>query len=314
MQNRSKKGTGAVSTAPGVKKDFTVTGIAFPVGDLQCRGRLYVPKGVKKPPVVVMAHGFGAEMVFGIPQYAEAFANAGFAALIFDYRYFGVSDGTPRQYVSKKEQLKDWEASIRYVRDLQEVDGSRICIWGCSYSGGHVLVTAAKDRSISGFIALVPFLDSLDFMKNSSFSNTAKMNTAAMRDVFRAMTGRAPYCFQIVGRPGDVAVMNTPDSYDGYMSMVPEDTEWKNELPGRCVFPAVWYRPVKSIPEIQCRGLVIYGEYDSLMDADLTEKAFSNRHYITARKYPCSHFMLFEGEHFKNAVAENITFLKSVFL
>jgi fermentation-respiration switch protein FrsA (DUF1100 family) len=53
----------------------------------------------KKPPIVLMAGGLGAQIDFGLEAYAEAFAESGLAVLLFDYRNFGSSEGTPRNWV-----------------------------------------------------------------------------------------------------------------------------------------------------------------------------------------------------------------------
>jgi fermentation-respiration switch protein FrsA (DUF1100 family) len=50
-------------------------------------------------PVVVMAHGFSAVKAMYLDAYAERFASARLAALVFDNRNFGASDGEPRQEI-----------------------------------------------------------------------------------------------------------------------------------------------------------------------------------------------------------------------
>lgn len=72
----------------------------FKSGGIKCSGRLFLPEGIKKPPVVVMGHGMGAEKSFGLSLYAEKFALKGLSSFIFDYRYFGESEGEPRNLVS----------------------------------------------------------------------------------------------------------------------------------------------------------------------------------------------------------------------
>ncbi len=52
----------------------------------------------------------------GLHPFAEVFAQRGLAVLIFDYRNFGGSDGEPRNWVSTKRHLEDWEAALDYVR------------------------------------------------------------------------------------------------------------------------------------------------------------------------------------------------------
>jgi uncharacterized protein len=44
-------------------------------------------------PAIVMAHGFSAVKEQVLPKFAERFVEAGFAVLVFDYRYFGDSEG-----------------------------------------------------------------------------------------------------------------------------------------------------------------------------------------------------------------------------
>jgi predicted alpha/beta hydrolase len=55
-------------------------------------GILYLPEragGEQRKAGIVLCHGFTGIKEFLLPQYAEAFAQAGFAALTFDYRGFG---------------------------------------------------------------------------------------------------------------------------------------------------------------------------------------------------------------------------------
>lgn len=295
------------------QKKIIIKNVSFIVEGLKCGGNLYLPAGIKKPPVVIMAHGFGAEMTFGLPLYAEKFAKNGVAVLTFDYRFFGISEGEPRHMVSTESQLRDWEASIDFVRGINEVDGNRICIWGCSLSGGHVIVTAARNSYVKAFISHVPFMDSIAFMNKSGFGQIMKVNAAAMKDIFNSMLGRPQYNIAIVGRSDEFAILNTPECYDGYMSMVPENSNWINGFPARSVLKFSWYRPIKYIPELKCKGQVVFAEYDSLSDADMIEKAFADKPDIQSLKFNCGHFNLFEGEYFKKASEEEIRFLKSVF-
>ena len=59
-----------------------------------------MPEGAGPHPCVVMAHGFSAVREQRLDAYAERFAAAGLAVLVFDYRHFGASQGEPRQLLS----------------------------------------------------------------------------------------------------------------------------------------------------------------------------------------------------------------------
>ena len=63
--------------APAVS--YQVRTAAFISQNATCDAELWLPKGVQKPPVIVMAHGFGALKNWGLDPFAERFVKAGFA-------------------------------------------------------------------------------------------------------------------------------------------------------------------------------------------------------------------------------------------
>ena len=62
------------------------------------------------------AHGIAGQKDMGLEPFAELFASKGMAVLLFDYRNFGGSEGEPRNWVSPKRHLQDWDAALDYVR------------------------------------------------------------------------------------------------------------------------------------------------------------------------------------------------------
>ena len=54
---------------------------------------LFLPDGPGPHPGIVLCHGFTCIKELILPDYARRFAAAGFAALTFDYRGFGESEG-----------------------------------------------------------------------------------------------------------------------------------------------------------------------------------------------------------------------------
>ncbi len=70
----------------------------------------------QRPPVVVAAHGIAGQKDMGLEPFAETFASKGMAVLLFDYRNFGGSEGEPRNWVSPRRHLQDWDAALDYVR------------------------------------------------------------------------------------------------------------------------------------------------------------------------------------------------------
>ena len=68
-------------------------------------------------PCVVMAHGFGGTRDAGLLGYAVGFAAAGLDVVLFDYRGFGASAGSPRQRVAFRHQRADYRAAIAVFLD-----------------------------------------------------------------------------------------------------------------------------------------------------------------------------------------------------
>ena len=124
------------------------------------RGWLYTPDEGDGPfPTIVMAGGWCYVKEIVQPHYAQMFADNGFAAVLFDYRNFGDSDGTRRQHIDPTMQLEDYRNAISYAETLAEVDDSRIGVWGLSYSGGHSLVLAAIDSRIKCAVSQIPVIE-----------------------------------------------------------------------------------------------------------------------------------------------------------
>lgn len=133
--------------------------VSFLSGGETVRGDLLLPDGEGPFPVVVMAGGWCYVKELRQPQYAEDFVRRGFAALIFDYRRMGASDGSPRQHIDPWDQIEDYKNAITFAEGQPELDPTRIGIWGISYSGGHVLIVGATDPRVKAVVSNVPVID-----------------------------------------------------------------------------------------------------------------------------------------------------------
>jgi dienelactone hydrolase len=73
-----------------------------------------------------------------LAPYARAFAQRGAAALVFDYRRWGQSDGAPRNVLYVTEQLEDYRTALAWARAQAGVDPARVVVWGTSFAGACV--------------------------------------------------------------------------------------------------------------------------------------------------------------------------------
>jgi alpha-beta hydrolase superfamily lysophospholipase len=123
------------------------------------RGRLYTPKRFSQPlPSVVMAHGFSATITMTIDRYAEAICSEGFAVLLYDHRNFGISGGEPRRHINSWVQARGYLDALKYLKNLKEIDSTRLAIWGDSGSAGQALVVASVDDRVKAVVTQVPAL------------------------------------------------------------------------------------------------------------------------------------------------------------
>jgi uncharacterized protein len=96
--------------------------------------------------------------------YHQAFTDAGFAILIFDYRGFGASDGD-RGTLSPAWQLADWRNAIAYMRGREDVDSMRGAIFGSGGTGGgNAVLVAAAEPEMRATISQVPIADGRDWL------------------------------------------------------------------------------------------------------------------------------------------------------
>ena len=258
-----------------------------------------------------MAHGLGGTRDCALEPYAQAFAQAGFYVLLFDYRYTGASDGQPRQIVSIPRQLEDWQAAIAFARSLPEVDPHRIGLWGTSLSGGHVVTVAARDPGIAAVSAQCPMLDghaaARMARKDAGWGRVTRLAGTALLDIARSLVGLAPYYVPLVAPPGGLAAMATHDAYAGLTAIVPPG--WRNETAARIFLALPLYRPVRCADSVTCPALLIACAKDTVTSPRAVTKAAA-RMGGNARliELPIGHFDVYVGDGFARTSQEQVAF------
>jgi dienelactone hydrolase len=274
-----------------------------------CRGDLYLPLDVERPAVVIMAFGFAGERTFRLPAYAQHFAKNGLAVFLFDYRCFGDSEGEPRNYVDPRRHLADWRGAIDHVQSLPNVDSRRIALWGTSFSGGHVIVSASKISSLRAIVIQVPFVDSVTTLQKLGMRYLLTASVHALKDLYRIVTRGEPHYINVVSRPGEFAALGTPDSYDGYNAIIPPGSTWKNQCPARIAFKFPFYRPITAAANVKCPALVMLAENDSLINPVAVERTAARIPRSDLVSYSFGHFDIYLGENFDRAIDRQTEFL-----
>ena len=299
-----------IALCHSILKGWYVMSVEFISQGDHCVADLYLPKGVSLPPVIVMAHGFAGERKARLPVYAQRFCDAGYAVFLFDYRGFGDSEGIPRQLVSPWRQLDDWRAAIAHVRTLNNVDTKRLILWGTSFAGGHVISIASEDHNIHAIISQVPFTSGVNLALQNSLVEMLHMTWAGIKDSVRALIGATPHPYPVVARPGQPAVMNTEESYDGYLRLFPEDTQWVNGVPARVSLQIPFYNPILSAHKVTCPSLIVAAVNDSLIPASMVKSMADRIKNSEYCELDANHFEPYVGDHFEENIGVQIGFLR----
>lgn len=265
-------------------------------------------RGREGAPIVVMAHGLGGVRSMRLDAYAERFVEAGYSALVFDYRHFGDSEGEPRQLLDIGRQLDDWAAAIEFARSLS----SRVVLWGTSFGGGHVIVAAARDGDITAVISQCPFTDGPASALATRPLTALRVTARGLRDRAAALLGRDPVMIPLAGPPGSTALMSSPDAESGYLALVPAGAPFANEVLARVGLEIALHRPGRYASKVRCPIMFTVCETDTVAPAKSTIRHARRAPRGEVVVYPDGHFGIYVGEAFERVISDQVEFLSRV--
>lgn len=265
------------------------------------RGWLYLPPGASaKVPVVILAHGLTAVKEMGLHRFAEAFAAAGLAALVYDHRNFGASDGTPRQELDPVAQVRDFRHVITYATTRPELDAERIGIWGSSFAGGHVLVVAATDRRVKCVVSQLPYCGHRNLQRLIRADVLPGLRALLDADRAQRFQGGAPAMLPVVSEdPLGPCALPSRDAWE-WFSRTSQDhaPNWVNAMTLRSLEMAMDYEPASYIRRISPTPLLmIVARADHVTVADEALSAYADA--LEPKR-----LVLLDGGHFDAYEAE----------
>ncbi len=254
--------------------------IEFNAEGTTLRGWLFLPDHPRdRVPAVVMAHGFSAVKEMYLDRFAEVFSQAGLAALVFDNRNFGASDGQPRQEIDPWHQVRDYRHAITWIGSRPEIDAGRIGVWGSSYSGGHVLTVGAIDRRVKCVVSQVPLVSGSRNLKRLIRADMfAQVRAQFDADREARFNGAAPLMMPVVAEdPMAPAALPTADSWQWFTETGhTRAPSWRNEVTLRTVEMLGEYEPGDYIARISPTPLLmLIADNDHLAIAEEAFLAFN---------------------------------------
>jgi uncharacterized protein len=240
--------------------------VEFDAEGVTLRGLFFAPADAQQPtPCVVMSHGMAGEVTHFIVDFAEVFADARLAALVYDHRSWGRSDaapGMPRNESDPWQQIRDYQHAITYAQNRPEVDPDRVGAWGTSLSAGHVMVLGAIDRRLKAVAGQAPFVSGLLELQSMIRSDLQ----AAAREAFAAdrrarASGEPAATMPVVDENPMVNVaLPSADAYQyfyGSDSVIERDPGFRNQITLRTIEYMVGYEPGWYVPNISPTPLLM---------------------------------------------------------
>lgn len=270
-------------------------------------------RGDRGRPCVVMGHGFGATKDAGLLPFAERFAAAGMDVLLFDYRGYGTSDTDgSRQDVNHLRHREDYVSAVATAKRLDDVDPTRVAVWGSSYAGGHVVAVAAQDPTIAAVVSQGSAMDGLAAVvmigQSAGIGHLLRLTWSAVKDVARTLTRRAPLMIPVVGPPGSHATITAVGAESGYTHIM--GPTFRNTMRARGIIPILWNRPVTAAADLTQPTLFVVARGDNVAPPSAvwrSARLAGARTEVLA--LDCGHFDIYVGEPFEESVAIQTDFL-----
>jgi len=283
--------------------NYIIEKVRYQSEDTTIAALQYIPEAIEKCPAIIMAHGFGLTKEAYIDKFAERFAQSGFVVILFDYRNFGESEGTPRQEINPFMQIDDYKNSVTYACNLSNVDSNRIGIWGTSYSGGHVIVTAATDKRVHCVVTQVPTISGY----HSSLRRMTSEKIPAYLEMIKKdrqlrLSGENPLTKSLVGPTDENPIYPAEDARRFYTLAHSLSPSFSNHVTVRSMEYSRMYEPGTYVAQISPTPILfIVALADTVTPTDLCLRAYQDclppKHLITIS---AGHFSPYT-DHFETA-------------
>jgi uncharacterized protein len=194
----------------------TKTHITFESGGETLLGNLYLPEGDEPAGLVVAVGPLTSVKEQAAGTYAQALAERGYAALAFDYRYFGESGGRPRQFENPEANIEDIKNAAGALLADDRLTGLPLFGVGICFGAGPMVRSVAEDSRFGAFAGVAGVYTDNAKTKSrmgDAYRATIDRGRAAERNWLE--TGEAEMIPAVAPDGGDVA-MPLREAYEFY--------------------------------------------------------------------------------------------------
>ncbi|MGL6291412.1 MAG: alpha/beta hydrolase [Silanimonas sp.] len=153
---RTAIATGLLAAATSAAAEIRTQTVRFDSNGDTLVGTLYLPEGTAPSDAVVVTGAWMTVKEQMAGRYAEELAERGIAALAFDFRGWGESEGRPRALENPERKTQDIVAASIFLQ--QQLPGARISGLGICASAGSMAEAATRTPVLSRVALVAPWL------------------------------------------------------------------------------------------------------------------------------------------------------------
>ena len=228
--------------------------VMFESGGERLVGDLYLPDayqaGDKLPTVLVT--GAWTTVKEQMPaRYAAELADRGYAALTFDFRGWGQSEGEPRSLEDPERKTQDIVAAAEFLSTRPEVDADRIAGLGICASSGYMTDAAARSPHIRSLALVAPWLHNGEIVE-AAYGGADAVET--LLQTGRNSVGKGEMIEAASATNEDSLMYQAPYYVDAERGAIPE---WDNQFNLASWEPWLTYDAVRLSSDINKAGVPV---------------------------------------------------------
>jgi fermentation-respiration switch protein FrsA (DUF1100 family) len=221
---------------------------------------LYLPE--EQPVAVVVTTGpltSVKEQATG--AYARALAEQGFAALAFDHRTYGESEGEPRQFEDPVGKARDITAAVTALGTDERTHTLPVLAVGVCAGAGYMARAVADDPRIHAFAGVAGYYsDAAAFLDSSPEEYRAAIDRGLAAEQQWQQTGQAETIPAVAPDGGDVA-MPLREAYEFYGTSRGAVNNYTNGFAVQSLAYTTPFDAQEAAPRIKVPFLLIHSEH-----------------------------------------------------
>jgi uncharacterized protein len=179
-------------------------------------GDLFLPEQDEPHGIVVAVGPLTSVKEQAAGTYARAMAERGYVALAFDYRYFGESDGRPRQFQNPVANIEDIKNAATALLSDDRLADLPLYGLGICFGAGPMARAVAEDPRFSAFAGVAGvYTDNAKTMTRMGAAYQAAIDRGLAAERAWRETGEAETIPAVAPDGGDVA-MPLREAYEFY--------------------------------------------------------------------------------------------------